>query len=35
MSTTLRERLEALGDAFWLRPAILVFLGLVLGEGAV
>ncbi|MBI0537114.1 DUF2254 domain-containing protein [Roseomonas sp. KE2513] len=35
MSTTLRERLEALGDAFWLRPAILVFLGLILGEGAV
>jgi uncharacterized membrane protein len=35
MSTALRERLEALGDAFWLRPALLVFLGLVLGEGAV
>ncbi|WP_241666955.1 DUF2254 domain-containing protein [Muricoccus nepalensis] len=31
----MRERLEALGDAFWLRPAILVFLGLLLGEGAV
>jgi uncharacterized membrane protein len=31
----LRERLEALGDAFWLRPAILVLLGLILGEGAV
>ncbi|GAV32525.1 MAG: DUF2254 domain-containing protein [Azospirillum brasilense] len=35
MSTALRERLEALGDAFWLRPAILVLLGLILGEGAV
>jgi uncharacterized membrane protein len=35
MSTTLRERLEALGDAFWLRPAILVLLGIILGEGAV
>ncbi|CAM4046346.1 putative membrane spanning protein (plasmid) [Roseomonas mucosa] len=31
----MRERLEALGDAFWLRPAILVLLGLILGEGAV
>ncbi|MBO1073636.1 DUF2254 domain-containing protein [Roseomonas marmotae] len=35
MSTALRERLEALGDAFWLRPAILVLLGIILGEGAV
>jgi uncharacterized membrane protein len=35
MSTALRERLEALGDAFWLRPAILVLLGLILGEGAI
>ncbi|WP_233553200.1 DUF2254 domain-containing protein [Teichococcus wenyumeiae] len=35
MSTALRERLEALGDAFWLRPAILVLLGLILGQGAV
>jgi len=35
VSTALRERLEALGDAFWLRPAILVLLGLILGEGAV
>ena len=35
MSTSLREKLEALGDAFWLRPALLVLLGLLLGEAAV
>jgi uncharacterized membrane protein len=35
VSTTLRERLEALGDAFWLRPAILVLLGIILGEGTI
>lgn len=35
MSTSLRERLEALGDAFWLRPALLTLLGLLLGETAV
>lgn len=31
----LRERLEALGDAFWLRPALLVLVGVVLGQAAV
>ncbi|MBL6458438.1 DUF2254 domain-containing protein [Belnapia sp. T6] len=35
MSTTLRERLEALGDTFWLRPAILALLGIVLGEATI
>ncbi|MFC7738802.1 DUF2254 domain-containing protein [Roseomonas sp. GCM10028921] len=35
MSTTWRERLEALGDAFWLRPALLVLVGIILGEGTI
>lgn len=35
MNMAFRERLEALGDAFWLRPALLVLLGVTLGEGAV
>ena len=35
MSNYLRSRLEALGDAFWLRPALLVLAGFLLGERAV
>ncbi len=35
MSAALRARIEALGDVFWLRPALLVLAGLVLGQGAV
>lgn len=35
MRVALRARLEALGDAFWLRPSILVLAGIVLGESAV
>lgn len=34
MKATLRDRLEALGDAFWLRPGILVLLGFVLALAA-
>jgi uncharacterized membrane protein len=30
-----REWLEALGDIFWIRPAVLVLLGITLGEAAV
>jgi uncharacterized membrane protein len=32
MRHDLRERLEALGDAFWLRPALLVLACIILGE---
>ncbi|MBB5696345.1 DUF2254 domain-containing protein [Muricoccus pecuniae] len=35
MNGTLRERLEALGEAFWLRPGMLVLAGVLLGEGVV
>ncbi len=35
MSGTLRQWLEALGDIFWIRPALLVLGGVVLGELAV
>ncbi|HEY8613014.1 MAG TPA: DUF2254 domain-containing protein [Roseomonas sp.] len=35
MTSRLRGWLEALGDAFWIRPALLVLLGLLLGEAAV
>ena len=35
MSNYLRSRLEALGDAFWLRPALLVLAGIILGEMSV
>ncbi|WP_431303317.1 DUF2254 domain-containing protein [Sediminicoccus sp. BL-A-41-H5] len=35
MSHHLRERLEALGDAFWLRPALLVLACVLLGETSV
>ncbi|MBU8541930.1 DUF2254 domain-containing protein [Roseomonas tokyonensis] len=35
MTSSLRSRLEALGDAFWLRPALVVAAGIVLGELAV
>lgn len=32
MTSHLRGRLEGLGDLFWLRPALLVLLGLLLGQ---
>jgi uncharacterized membrane protein len=35
MTARLREWLEALGDAFWLRPALVVAAGVLLGEAAV
>ena len=35
MSAVLRQWLEALGDIFWIRPALLVLGGVVLGEVAV
>ena len=35
MTPRLRGRLEALGDAFWLRPALVVAAGVLLGEAAV
>lgn len=35
MTSRLREWLEALGDIFWIRPALLVLAGVVLGELAV
>lgn len=35
MTSFLRSQLEALGDAFWLRPALVVAAGIVLGEAAV
>ncbi|WP_426957978.1 DUF2254 domain-containing protein [Muricoccus radiodurans] len=35
MNAALRERLEALGDAFWVRPALLVLAGVLLGQGGV
>jgi len=35
MRDKLRNWLEALGDAFWIRPALLVLLGIVLGELAI
>lgn len=35
MRGKLRDWLEALGDAFWIRPALLVVLGMVLGEFAI
>ncbi len=35
MSNYLRGRLEALGDAFWLRPALLVLACVLLGEASV
>ncbi|WP_043838620.1 DUF2254 domain-containing protein [Muricoccus aerilatus] len=35
MRDKLRDWLEALGDAFWIRPAFLVVLGILLGELAV
>lgn len=31
----LRGRLEALGDAFWIRPAVVVAVGVLLGEAAI
>ena len=35
MTSRVREWLEALGDIFWIRPALLVLLGAALGEAAV
>ena len=35
MTGPFREWLEAIGDIFWIRPAVLVLLGIALGEAAV
>lgn len=35
MTNRLRDWLEALGDLFWVRPALIVLLGVVLGSAAV
>jgi hypothetical protein len=35
VTSRLREWLETLGDVFWIRPALLVLGGVLLGEAAV